>query len=171
MKNFFVGFVGALSLILLGAYIFIISGGMPVGTKGKPLPLERFIAKKALHAAIKNEEDLPSPIDGNDGNLAWGAKVYVVQCAICHGVPGRGPSFIAKGLFPKPPQLFPPHKGVTDDLVGETYWKVKNGIRLTGMPGFEESLSDKELWQVSELLLNADKLPPQVLEILTPKNK
>jgi hypothetical protein len=46
--------------------------------------------------------------------------------------------------------------------VGETYWKVKNGIRLTGMPGYGASLSDSELWQVSLLLLHADKLPDSV---------
>jgi thiosulfate dehydrogenase len=62
-------------------------------------------------------------------------------------------------MFPQPPQLLPPKKGVTDDEVGETYWKVKNGIRLTGMPGFGSSLSDSEMWQVSLLLLHADKLP------------
>jgi mono/diheme cytochrome c family protein len=60
----------------------------------------------------------------------------------------------------------PPNKGVTDDPVGETYWKVKNGIRLTGMPGFSDSLSDAALWQVSLLLLQADKLPPSALQVL-----
>ena len=30
---------------------------------------------------------------------------------------------IAKGMFPKVPQLFK-GKGVTDDPVGETFWKV-----------------------------------------------
>jgi mono/diheme cytochrome c family protein len=48
---------------------------------------------------------------------------------------------------------------VTDDPPGETYWKAANGIRLTGMPGFMGSLSDTQLWQVSLMLANADKLP------------
>jgi mono/diheme cytochrome c family protein len=95
-----------------------------------------------------------------------GAKIYSTQCAVCHGLPQRGPSFIAKGMFPKPPQLMLPHKGVTDDPVGETYWKVKNGIRLTGMPGFVDNLSEIEMWQVSLLLFSSDKLSPQVLEVL-----
>jgi mono/diheme cytochrome c family protein len=61
-------------------------------------------------------------------------------------------------MFPKPPQLFTGH-GVTDDPAGETYWKAANGIRLTGMPGFKGPLSDTQLWQVSLMLANADKLP------------
>src|SRR5262245_53619158 len=51
-------------------------------------------------------------------------------------------------MFPKPPHLFR-GKGVTDDEPGETYWKVANGIRLTGMPAFKNSLSETEMWQVS----------------------
>ncbi|HZZ16790.1 MAG TPA: hypothetical protein VFE08_12585, partial [Candidatus Sulfotelmatobacter sp.] len=58
------------------------------------------------------------------------------------------------------PQLFV--HGVTDDPAGETYWKVTNGIRLTGMPGFKNTLSETERWQVTLLLADADKLPQTV---------
>jgi thiosulfate dehydrogenase len=80
-------------------------------------------------------------------------------------LPGRDQTAIAKGEFPKPPELFK-SKGVTDDLAGVTYWKVANGIRLTGMPGFSGSLSSEQMWQVSLLLANADKLPATVRRIL-----
>jgi len=71
-------------------------------------------------------------------------------------------------MFPKPPQLFR-GKGVTDDEPGETYWKVANGIRLTGMPGFGATLKDDQLWQVSLVLAHADKLPESVRNRLTSK--
>jgi hypothetical protein len=64
-------------------------------------------------------------------------------------------------------QLFKGH-GVTDDPVGETHWKVSNGIRLTGMPAYTGSLTQAEMWQVSLLLANADKLPQQIRGILEP---
>ena len=69
-------------------------------------------------------------------------------------------------MFPQPPQFFEGH-GVTDDPPGETYWKAKNGIRLTGMPGYGSSLSDQQLWQVSLLLAHADKLPASVQTALS----
>jgi thiosulfate dehydrogenase len=69
-------------------------------------------------------------------------------------------------MFPIPPHLFPPHKEVTDDPPGNIFWKVKNGIRLSGMPGFHSSLSDEQIWQVSPLLANADKLPASVDQAL-----
>jgi hypothetical protein len=68
-------------------------------------------------------------------------------------------------MFPRPPELFKGH-GVTDDPAGETYWKASNGIRLTGMPAYTGSLSQTEMWQVSLLLANADKLPQQTHALL-----
>jgi hypothetical protein len=86
-------------------------------------------------------------------------------------LPGEPKTIIADGMFPKPPQLF--HgTGVTDDEPWETYWKVNSGIRMTGMPGFGDRLSETQMWQVSVLLKNADKISPavktQLLAALSP---
>jgi len=74
----------------------------------------------------------------------------------------------AKGMFPPPPQLFDKDDMVTDDPVGTTFWKVDSGIRLTGMPGFNKSLTKNQIWQVSMLLAGADKLPPPTKAALVP---
>ncbi len=169
MRKFLVGLVLGLCVPLVGGYLWLVAGGMPVGTKGGPLPFERMIARKALSHAIGKNADLPSPVPADEPNLLAGAMVYQDHCSVCHGLPNQPPSAIARGMFPPPPQLMPPKKGVTDDPVGETYWKVKNGIRLTGMPGFDGALGEKEMWQVSQLLLNADKLPKPVNDALKPE--
>ena len=68
--------------------------------------------------------------------------------------------------YPSPPQLF--HgKGVTDDEAGETYWKVSNGIRLTGMPAYRGDVADHDMWAISQMLAGADKLPANVTAVLT----
>jgi mono/diheme cytochrome c family protein len=95
-----------------------------------------------------------------------GAHVYQHHCSVCHGNLVAPESAIAKGMFPHPPQLFQPEKGVTDDPVGETYWKVKNGIRLTGMPGFDGNLTEQEIWEVSLFLAHADHLPESAKQVL-----
>jgi thiosulfate dehydrogenase len=75
-------------------------------------------------------------------------------------------------MFPSAPQLWKKHGsrgvvGVSDDEAGETYWKVANGIRLSGMPSYSRVLSDAQMWQVSLLLKNADKeMPGPVASIL-----
>jgi len=166
MKSLLVGILLGICLPFLAGYYYVTSGRMPVATSAKPLPFEKLLARKAQHAAYDPEAGTPSPLAADEPNLLAGARIYRVQCAVCHGQLGHSPSAIAKGMFPPPPQLLPPKKGVTDDQVGETFWKVKNGIRLTGMPGFVASLSETEMWQVSLLLREADKLPPAVLQIL-----
>jgi mono/diheme cytochrome c family protein len=130
------------------------------------MPFERFIAKAALRSAIGTEAAQSAPIAVNEDNLVAGAHIYREQCAVCHGNWGLTTSTIAKGMFPPPPQLLPPKTGVTDDPVGETHWKVKNGIRLTGMPGFGDGLSDTEIWQVSLFLLHAHELPRKAQDVL-----
>jgi len=164
--KFFLGLIIGICLPIFVAYVFLRMGGMPVATKGPPFPLEKKIARMALHAKMDPEAGKPSPLAADEANLVAGAKVYQAQCAVCHGLLGQPESAIAQGLFPHPPQLLPPKKGVTDDPVGEIYWKVKNGIRLTGMPGYVDTLSDNELWQVSLMLLHAHDLPAPVTAVL-----
>ncbi len=70
-------------------------------------------------------------------------------------------------MFPVAPQLWEKHGngvvGVSDDEVGETYWKVDNGIRLTGMSAYQKILADTEIWQIAWLLKTADRpLTPQL---------
>ena len=56
-----------------------------------------------------------------------------------------------------------PDDGVTwldqSQGAGQNYWIVANGIRLTGMPGYRGSLSELQLWQVSQYLSNRGNLP------------
>src|SRR5256886_11630444 len=52
--------------------------------------------------------------------------------------------------------------GVTDDDAWESYWKVENGIRMSGMPGFKGQLTETQIWQVSVLVKNADKIAESV---------
>jgi thiosulfate dehydrogenase len=165
MRGFIGGFLTAIVLLAVGAYCYFAFGLAPVAAADAPMPFEKFLAKKALHTVVGKAADRPSPVDANESNLNNGASEYREHCAVCHGVPGQEKTSIAKGMFPDPPQLF--HgKGVTDDPVGETFWKIQNGIRLSGMPAFKGSLTDQEMWQISELLLNADKLPASVKENL-----
>jgi thiosulfate dehydrogenase len=73
-------------------------------------------------------------------------------------VPGERPSTIAIGLYQHAPQLA--RHGVEDDPEGETFWKIKHGIRLTGMPSFGASLSDEKIWTLALFLKHMDSLPP-----------
>ena len=75
-------------------------------------------------------------------------------------------------MYPSAPQLWKKNShgdvvGVSDDEAGETYWKIKNGIRLTGMPSFKGVLTDDQMWDVALLLKHAnEQLPDPVTGML-----
>jgi len=164
--RFILGVIVGLALIPIGALIFLHEGWVPVATASAPLPFEKRLAGMGLDAMVSKEAPKNAPFTADEQTYIAGAQVYREDCAVCHSLPQQQPSGIAKGMYPRPPQLLK-GKGVTDDPVGETYWKVANGIRLTGMPGFKTSLTDQQIWQVSMFLANADKLPASALEVLS----
>jgi thiosulfate dehydrogenase len=164
MKRFLVGMIVGVIAVPICLFAYFAGGFAPVATSAAPMPMEKMLAKWALHARVDREMPKSSPIAGDASNYAAGARIYRSNCAVCHGLPGQPESNIARGMFPDSPQLF--QHGVTDDPPGETYWKVTNGIRLTGMPGFSKTLSEAERWQVSLMLADADKLPQAVKDSL-----
>ena len=168
--RFVLGMIVGAGLLVLAVFCYFLGGFAPTATDAKALPFEEMLAMKALHKRADKEAPKTVPIPVNADNMMNGAMVYTEQCAVCHGLPNRERTSIAGGMFPRPPQLFR-GKGVTDDPAGETYWKVANGIRLTGMPAFKQTLTDNEMWQVSVLLANADKMDAttrKMLESSTP---
>ena len=168
MKKFILGLIVGLLLPAVGGYLFFKMGMMPMAASGAtPLPMEEKIAQMALGAHISKEAPKDSPVPADEANLTQGAHLYVENCAFCHGLPNQKATNAAKGMFPLPPQLLSKDEMVTDDPVGVTYWKVANGIRLTGMPGFGEMLSQAQVWQISKMLKNADKLPASTTAALT----
>lgn len=170
MRNFLLGFLLCLVLIPLCGFLYLRVGHLPVAVADPPFLLEKQIVRVPLHARINTEMPSEVPIETNDTNFASGAKVYREQCAVCHGIGGQ-PSITGEHMYPNAPALWKKHGngvvGVSDDPPGETYWKIANGIRLTGMPAFNKTLSGTEMWQVTILLANADKpMPGSVMSLL-----
>ena len=156
--KFIVGLILGLFVVPFGAYLYFTGGSAPVATTDSNMPFETFFAQKALNARIAKDMPKSVPIQANEANYLAGAELYKQHCAGCHGLPLTPKTAIATGMYPRPPLLLE-GKGVTDDEPGESYWKIFNGIRMTGMPGFSKSLSETQIWQLALLLANADKLP------------
>lgn len=159
--KFVAGLVLGLILVPAALYFYLIGGSAPVATTDPDIPFESYLARKAQHVRIDRDMPKTAPIQPTEANYLAGAELYKQHCAVCHGLPDSKKTAIATGMYPRPPQLFM-GKGVTDDEPGESYWKIFNGFRLTGMPGFSKSLNETQMWQMALLLANADKLPASV---------
>jgi thiosulfate dehydrogenase len=166
----FLGFVLGILVVAAAGFVYLQFGALPVATSDKPFFMEKRIVKVPLGARIDHEKKTP-PFGTSEDAFEAGAHIYRTDCASCHGTPGHDVAF-AKYMYPSAPQLWKKHGksevvGVSDDEPGETYWKVANGIRLTGMPAYSHVLSETQMWQVTLLLANADKeLPDPVSKIL-----
>jgi thiosulfate dehydrogenase len=172
MLRILLGVVIGVVLVPLAVMGWFKFGHPPVAVADKPLPFERNIVAVPMHARIDSQLVKTPPIQPDEATLVAGAQIYDDNCSACHGYRGKPVSFAAN-MYPHAPALWEKHRtgnvvGVSDDPPGETYWKVANGIRLSGMPAFSKTLSDTQMWQVTLLLANADKpLPPAALEFLT----
>jgi len=165
-KGILLGIILGVIGVAASVYLYFANGHAPVAVTAADMPFERTFARLGLHAYLGK---LPHPepqVAADEKNLLEGAKVYKDNCAMCHGLPDAQKTKIAQGMSPKPPQLFK-GTGVTDDEPWESYWKVEGGIRMTGMPGFKDALTETQIWQVTQLVKNVDKITSAVTAELT----
>ena len=159
MRGFLGGFVAALIVVALVVYGAVTTGRVPARADGPLMPGERWAAHTSLKATTDREAPQPPyPYTQTDADIENGAKLYVQNCAVCHGTANSTPNAIARGMGVRPPQ-FAKHD-VMDDPEGETYWKIEHGIRFTGMPSYHQALDEKSIWQITYFMKRApDHLP------------
>lgn len=168
VRGFIIGIIASIVIALIGAYVVLQSGLIPANADAQPGGLELWAAGKSLDATLRNQAPKRSnPVALSGASLIEGISLYGQHCSICHGTAAGATSAspIAKGLYPAPPQLAA--EGVEDDPDGVIYWKIKHGIRLTGMPAWGSALSDRQIWTLALFLKHMDKLPPDAQEVWT----
>lgn len=161
MRGFILGVVATVVVAALVGYLLLRSGAVPANADARAGGLELWAAATSLNATLRREAPKgPNPVALTDASLVEGVRLYGEHCAVCHGTSAgeAKASAIARGEYPAPPQLA--SEGVEDDPEGYTYWKVKHGIRLTGMPAWKDALSEREIWTLALFLKHMDKLPP-----------
>jgi mono/diheme cytochrome c family protein len=110
---------------------------------------ERSITMRAQSIAVP--ADLNSP-----QRIRAGAGLYAEMCAACHLGPGIEPTEISRGLYPPAPQLA---RG--DDLTAaEQFWTIKHGVKLSAMPAWGKTHSDKLIWDMVALIRQLPKMSP-----------
>jgi len=132
-------------------------GFVPTNANAEPPRFEKHIAMSAVDASVdKHASHMTSPIQPSAENLIDGMKIYTMNCSVCHGTLDRKPSTLVTSFYPPPPQLVqdPP-----DDPDWHNYYVVRNGIRYTGMPAWDKTLSDQDIWKVTLFLSHIEKLP------------
>ncbi len=166
-KGFFLGIILTVGVAALVIWIVGREGLVSAAAlNARPVPLENWMARNSLRAnLIRNAPQGRIPIPNNEDTLITGVRLYAVNCIVCHGTStgNAGATPIAKGMYPAPPQLA--SEGVEDDPLGWTFWKIKNGIRWTGMPAWQSKLNDQQIWALTLFLSQMNRLPPAVQQV------
>jgi mono/diheme cytochrome c family protein len=153
----FLAFIGALGIIVVIATAVFFFGGFYSIAATEPDP--GVVAWAIIHvrdASIAHHAtETPSGSLDDPAVIRAGAHAFATRgCVNCHGGPGAQWQKFSEGLNPDPPDL----KDIVGDIQPrELFWVVKNGIKMTGMPGFGAiGVPDPEIWSIVAFL---KKLP------------
>ncbi|SRR5579883_635838 len=161
MRNFILGVIITILVIIGGAYIYLKFGFFDVSAVPNPGSLERWAANMSLDASVdKRAPKGPNPVPMSDDVLIDAAKEYEEHCSMCHGSQNKDALDFGDSLSPRAPNLI---RRARHDPDGNVYWVIENGIRMTGMPAWEKHLTSDEMWGLVHLLKNVDKVSPAVL--------
>jgi putative copper export protein/mono/diheme cytochrome c family protein/peroxiredoxin len=83
-------------------------------------------------------------------SVANGITLYSETCVVCHGIGGYGDGPAASDLKPKPADLTARH--AASHTAGDLYWWLSHGVKETAMPGFEQSLTEDQRWDLINYL-------------------
>ena len=158
MRNFFLGVVVTLAVLILGGLGVALLGFIPTNANTVPHDFERHLAMSAVDASTdRHAPHIASPVPATDQNLIDGMKIYTMSCAGCHGGLDKKAAVFGSSFYPPAPQLVlhPP-----DDPDWHNYYVIHNGIRYTGMAAWDKTLSEEDMWKVTIFLSHMEKLPP-----------
>src|SRR5215471_16326449 len=160
MGKFFLGVIVTLLALILGVLGFAMLGFLPTAANVEPPRIESHLAMGAVDASTERHAPrVSNPLMPTDQNLEDGMKLYTMNCALCHGSLDRKPSTLASSFYPPPPNLIsdPP-----DDPEWHIFYTIRTGVRYTGMPSWDKTLSQEDMWKITMFLSHMDKLPPAV---------
>jgi mono/diheme cytochrome c family protein len=143
----------------LGAFGYIKSGIFNVGASKPHTKLTQWVTEETMtHSIRSHAKGIAAPASVSAAQVVSGFCLYEAHCVACHGAAAVARQRWAGGMEPQPPYLLDaPRKWRPREL----FWIVRNGIKMTGMPSWRESLSDAEIWAVVGWIEASAQMPPQ----------
>jgi predicted CXXCH cytochrome family protein len=130
-------------------------------TASEPSYIEKVAARAARNLSVPRTPRLEkNPFELTPANLKEGRESFVARCAVCHGPDGNGLTEIGRNLYPKVPNLRLPETQNLSD--GEIRYIIRNGVRLTGMPGWARPHDEQsdDSWKLVLFIRNLRELAP-----------
>lgn len=151
--------IGIAVILPIGVDAFVHSGIFNVGASDPHTKFTQWITHETMiHSVRRHASGIVAPARISAPQALAGFCIYETHCAACHGAAGVAREKWTGGMEPGPPYLL---DATSDWTPPQLFWIAKNGIKMTGMPSWRESLSDGQLWEVVGFLEALRQLPPQ----------
>ena len=135
------------ALALLAAVLFIWFGVFNIAASEKHWGVTTMLLDVVRERSIEvRSEAINAPLMDAAASLPNGAKNYAAMCAQCHLAPKMEPTELNRGLYPQPPVF---NKSDKEHELATTYWIIKNGLKLTGMPAWGAFHTEQQLWELA----------------------
>jgi len=160
MKRFVGGFLAGAVFVPVAVVLAGACGVLPFRATAVPPRWESAAASRFLRASLgRAASGLANPLPETDATLLAGMKVYLDDCAGCHGGPRRSSRWGSNDFYPRVPQFRekPSRLGAP-----EMFLVARDGIRYSGMGGYGGLTSDEDLWRVVTFVSAMHRLPPAV---------
>jgi mono/diheme cytochrome c family protein len=151
--------IGVAVVAPLGVFGFVKSGIYNVGASHPHTKFTTWLTHETMiHSVTRRAKGIAAPASFSAAEVVAGFCAYESHCVACHGAAGVARQEWVGGLEPQPPYLLDVTQKFTPS---ELFWIARNGIKMTGMPSWRESMSAEETWDVVAWLEASRELPPQ----------
>jgi mono/diheme cytochrome c family protein len=166
MKPLIAG-IAALALVGAAAFALVYSGAFDVAAdEPHSAPVHRLLeAVRTRSIAVRSAGIEVPPLDA-PGLVQAGAAHYAAMCTGCHLAPGKEASELRSGMYPQPPDLTQ-HAHASP---AESFWIIKHGIKMSGMPAWGATHDDESIWSLVAFLQVLPELSPEEYRKLAPKS-
>lgn len=159
VKGAVTALVCAAAVSAAAGIVFMWSGMYNISAKKEHWAVTKWVLHQTMERSVGMRAALVHPPqDYEKTALTTGFGSFDRWCVGCHGAPGVENSPIGKGLNPAPPDLAKVDPDFTPSAI---WWIARNGIKMTGMPSFEGTLSDSELWSAAAFVRELRTISPE----------
>lgn len=158
-------------IVVVAGIMFVWFGAFNVSASDKHWAITNsfleLVRNRSISARAEVVEVVPNLTD--TARIKRGAANYDTMCAQCHLAPGVDSTELYQGLNPKPPVLY--KNASFANKPNETFWVIKNGIKMTGMPAWGINNSDEQIWDMIALVSALDTMTARKYQELVASGK
>jgi mono/diheme cytochrome c family protein len=160
MLVFVAGMAGALAAIAVAAGAVVGFGLYDVSAATPHFWLVTWATHTTfVNSVTRQAAEIPQAPPVTLERLRAGLLQYQQDCVACHGGPGIARASWVSGMNPTPPYLTGMGARWTS---AQLYWIIANGSKMTGMPAWSVSRSDRQIQDLVAFVQALPRIRPDV---------